>query len=986
MLGKKVNILLTLLTLLSATSFADTHTQYSATVCDGSSYLFGCRPISPTQGSGTYTDEDDATKHLKLTFGTPKSVQFNDSIKSDELYIFGCQILGPGNMSATETLTQSSCECDSTVRVYLTMETPAPVLTEVKVAYTDSIKSGEIYLFDCKQYDAAGTYSDTIHLSATKDSITFLTLSLETPAPVLTEVKVAYADSIKSGEIYLFGCKQYDAAGTYSDTIHLSATKDSITFLTLSLETPAPEEVKVAYTDSIIDGEIYLFGCKQFTTDTTYADTIYLTGKDSITVLTLKVKPACPATPVVGDTVAIVCEGDLPFLWHGMSLSSDTTMCDDTLRAVIDNKCDSIVRLKLTVQRVIVDSFATVYACPTEPYNWVVDGHDFGSFTQDTVYRDTLRYAETGCDSARYTLDLKFYQAKDSVEDHMIYFGDSYAWYVNGNKVGDYNTAGTYYDTLRNQAGCDSIRFTLNLTQECNPTVPVTDTVATVCESDLPFLWHGKSLSSDTTMCDDTVKNSYLCDSIVRLALTVQRVKLDSAATVYICPNTSYNWIVDGHDFGTFTEENIYRDTIRYAAGGCDSAHYTLDLKFYQAKDSIENKMIYFGDSYEWYVNGTKVGDYNTAGTYYDTLRNQVGCDSIRFTLNLTQECNPTIPVTDTVATVCESELPFLWHGKSLSSDTTMCDDTVKSILYACDSVIHRLSLTVLHPATGVDAKSNCNSVEFKGITYYESTTVLDTIVGGAANGCDSIVTVTITVLKSDTTVLPAVDSCNRYHLKTADIDTLITTTGDYRFVLQNANGCDSIVKINVTIAIPYLTDLSLIHKFGDRLLMINRNEINAIPGWYLDSLDTDHPEYVSWFEIDPNGNETRLPDGYTYSLPNGEPLPAGYTYYAKVNIPATGGNCGAIGTTERYTIPSAAPAPALVPSLARPGEEIRIVNLDPGTQTVVRIYSADGLMQGYYTVIGQDTYTIKAAGTTGFYMVELTNEALQSTLRYIVK
>jgi hypothetical protein len=270
------------------------------------------------------------------------------------------------------------------------------------------------------------------------------------------------------------------------------------------------------------------------------------------------------------------------------------------------------------------------------------------------------------------------------------------------------------------------------------------------------------------------------------------------------------------------------------------------------------------------------------------------------------------------------------------------------------------------------------------GITFDEAKDSIFTLTN--AVGCDSVVTLHLTVFKPDTTVLPAVDSCNRYHLKTADIDTLITTTGDYKFVFQNANGCDSVVTINVTIATPYVDTLSLIHKFGDRLLMINRKEINAIPGWYLDSLDTDHPEYVSWYEIDPAGNEKPLHDGYTHSLPNGEPLPAGYTYYAEVNIPAVGGNCGAIGTTKHYTIPSAAPAPALMPSLARPGEEIRIVNLDPGTQTVVRIYSADGIMHGRYTVHGVESYTIKAAGTTGFYMVELTNESLQSTLRYIVK
>ena len=752
MLGKKVNILvLTLLTLLSATSFADT--QYSASVCDGSNYLFGCTPIAPADGSGTY---DNGTQHVRLTFGSPIGKQYTATIVPGEKYIFGCEVLTsdvPTSIEKIKTLSQTGCECDSTVKLTLLVQAPV----------------------------------------------------------VLTDTTVKYSATIEQGETYLFGC----------DTL----TKDTLIFKTLQRAN----------------------------------------GADSIIYLQLTVEPACPAAIAVGDTTAIVCEGDLPFLWHGKSLMRDTTMCDDTLRAVIDNKCDSIVRLKLIVQRVIVDSSATVYACPTEPYNWVVDGHDFGYFTQDTVYRDTLRYAETGCDSARYTLDLRFYQAKDSVEDHMIYFGDSYAWYVNGNKVGDYNTAGTYYDTLHNQAGCDSIRFTLNLTQECNPTVPVTDTVATVCESELPFLWHGKSLSSDTTMCDDTVKSIlYACDSVIhRLSLTVL-----------------------------------------HPATGVDAVS---------------------------------------------------GCDSVIF------------------------------KGVKYTADAVVLDTLAGGAANGCDSIV-TVTITVKHHATGVDTKSNCNSVKFKGITYYESTTVLDTIVGGAANGCDSIVTVTITVLKPDTTVLPAVDSCNRYHLKTADIDTLITTTDNYKFVFQNANGCDSVVTINVTIATPYVDTLSLIHKFGDRLLMINRNEINAIPGWHLDSLDTDHPEYVSWYEIDPNGNVRNLPDGYTYSLPNGEPLPAGYTYYAKVNIPAVGGNCGAIGTTEHYTIPSAAPAPALMPSLARPGEEIRIVNLDPGTQTVVRIYSADGIMHGRYTVHGVESYTIKAAGTTGFYMVELTNESLQSTLRYIVK
>jgi hypothetical protein len=219
-------------------------------------------------------------------------------------------------------------------------------------------------------------------------------------------------------------------------------------------------------------------------------------------------------------------------------------------------------------------------------------------------------------------------------------------------------------------------------------------------------------------------------------------------------------------------------------------------------------------------------------------------------------------------------------------------------------------------------------------------------------------------------------------------VDTTIITGGThtYQHVFQTIHGCDSVVSITVTINVPYETTLSLVHKFGDRLIMIDRTEINAIPGWYLDSLDIEHPEYVTWYEIDPAGNERVCGTGYYYNLASGEPLPSGYTYYAVVNIPGTAVSCGAQGTTVQYTIPTHAAAPALVPTLARPGENIRVINLDPETETTVRIYTAEGVLMSTYTVQGESTYTITAARENGFYLVELINDSMKSTLRYIVK
>jgi hypothetical protein len=168
---------------------------------------------------------------------------------------------------------------------------------------------------------------------------------------------------------------------------------------------------------------------------------------------------------------------------------------------------------------------------------------------------------------------------------------------------------------------------------------------------------------------------------------------------------------------------------------------------------------------------------------------------------------------------------------------------------------------------------------------------------------------------------------------------------------------------------------------------MINRHEINALPGRSLDSLDNDHPEYVEWHEIDLSGNDRVCGTGYYYNLPNGDPLPTGYTYYAVVKIPASAGAiCGASGTTVKYTIPAPAGAPALMPSLARPGEDIRVINLDPTVETLIRIYTADGVLQHTYKVQGESSFTIRAATADGFYLVELSGEAMKSTLRYIVK
>ncbi|WP_148661087.1 hypothetical protein [Flavisolibacter tropicus] len=55
------------------------------------------------------------------------------------------------------------------------------------------------------------------------------------------------------------------------------------------------------------------------------------------------------------------------------------------------------------------------------------------------------------------------------------------------------------------------------------------------------------------------------------------------------------------------------------------------------------------------------------AGTYKDTLQNQVGCDSI-VTLVLTVA--PAVSSSETKS-LCQGQLPYQWHGRSLTQAGT---------------------------------------------------------------------------------------------------------------------------------------------------------------------------------------------------------------------------------------------------------------------------------------------------------------------------
>ena len=1048
MLGKKFKLLtITLLTLLSTATFAAVHTQYSSTVCSNTPYLFGCDKLT-TNGAHSNT-LGDSTVTVNLTFGALKATAYTATIEPGQTYLFGCQKL-TADATETNTLQQVGCECDSTVTLTLTVQAPAPTPTSVTVAYTANIYDGETYLFGCQKLTVAGPYTETFQRVGGGDSIVNLTLNVN-PMPV-QDVTVAYTADIFDGETYLFGCQKLTVAGPYTETFQRVGGGDSIVNLTLNVNPVPVQKVTVEYNSEIEVGQTYLFGCQKYTyTETglqTLKDSVQaVNGGDSIIIvhLTVSAGGAAQKDTVVGYTTSIYTGETYLF---GCEKLTTAGVYKDTLQR--DNVIgDSIVVLTLNVVEPSVTVAYTANIYDGETYLFGCQ-----KLTAAGPYTETFQRAAGGDSIVNLTLNVNPIPDVTVAYNATIKQGETYLFGCQ-----KLTAAGPYTETFQRVGGGDSI---VNLTLAVN-NVTYGDTTASYCG---PWTWYEHTC--DAT--DDYVHtfigaNIYGGDSIVTLHFTLLNASIGIDTIASNCgPMQWYEHTCDADSDYVHTFTN---------AVGCDSVvtmHFTL-LSPATGTDSIDgcDSVIFKGVTY--YADATVL----------DTIIGGAAntCDSI-----VTVKITIKHPVTTGVDAIdgCDS---VTFKGIKYYANATVLDTIIGGAANGCDSIV-TVTITIKHPVTGNDVIDGCDSVIFKGIKYYANATVLDTIIGGAANGCDSIVTITImvkphaigndvidgcdtvtfkgikytanatvldtivngavngcdsivtvsiivkhstvgdttaiecdeftwygikytesakpthtlknaagcdsivtldlTIHHKDSTILTPIDTCNMYRWKTPDIDTLITTTGLYQHMFQTIHGCDSLVKLDVTIRVPYLTTLDLIHKFGDRLLMINRNQINKIDGWQLDSLDVDHPEYVSWYKENPAGEDEFLTYGYSYSMPNGDPIPAG-TYYAVVNIPGKGGNCGAIGTTMHYTVKGTSQAPELVPTLARPGEEITVLNLNPDAQTVIRIYSAEGIIQTTYTSVGSSVFRMPAADGHGFYLVEIVSEdEMKSTLRYIVK
>lgn len=285
------------------------------------------------------------------------------------------------------------------------------------------------------------------------------------------------------------------------------------------------------------------------------------------------------------------------------------------------------------------------------------------------------------------------------------------------------------------------------------------------------YSWHGMVLFSDTVLTD-TISTINGYDSVVTYHIFVTPTML-TEITVDTC--SSYIWNGDAYN-----ETGVYAQ--RFTAANGEDSVVVLNLTINPLTG--EDVQIVCGSSYTWIDSVTYIADNNTATC---TLTTVDGCDST-ITLNLTI-LKPSY--SDTVAVACNS---FDWHELS---GLTQSGNYIRTLTNAvgCDSVV-TLHLTINQPTAGIDELNACDSlIWIDGNTYTENNNTATYTITNAA-GCDSVVTLHLTVHHPNTGETSAV-ACDRFNWYGL---TNLTQSGDYVQTLTNAEGCDSVVTLHLTV------------------------------------------------------------------------------------------------------------------------------------------------------------------------------------------
>ena len=368
-------------------------------------------------------------------------------------------------------------------------------------------------------FQNAGTYEITLSDQFGCDSAVFVHLTVLYNVTAVDDSVVCFSALPLTWNNTVFRADMMDTlAGssvpiiTHPGVLTASNGVDSTVTMTLYVN-PA---YSLADTATVCADELpYIWNGVTFTeAGTQYVTLPTIDGCDSIIAMTLVVKPLYAVT----DT-AVVCADELPYTWNGVTFMEAGTQ-SATLPTVYG--CDSVVAMTLLVNPTYSVTDTAVICANELPLTW-----NGVTFTGAGTRSATLPTVD-GCDSVvAMTLVVlpmpEFYDTLHLVQNQMPYH------FLPNDTILTLSSTFIQFQYSHPAEGCDSI-FHQTVFVHLNTTQQV-DTV--VCAASLPTSWHGHLFTGNASFTD-TLQTVFQSDSVVTYSLTVTNISADIGNIVQV--------------------------------------------------------------------------------------------------------------------------------------------------------------------------------------------------------------------------------------------------------------------------------------------------------------------------------------------------------------------------------------------------------------------------------------------------------------------